>query len=436
MRTAKEIWEVAKGALQVQISKANFDTWLKDTVGLGQQGREFTVGTPNAFAKEWLDKRLHSLVTKVLISIIGQEVEVLFQVCPSQESVTVTKASGPSRLPPLINPRYTFDNFIVGASNRLAYAAALGAAEEPGRSYNPLFIHGVPGVGKTHLAHAIANDASLNGFRVVCASSEQFTNEFVNSLKERRTEEFRHKFRNTDLLVIEDVQFMVGKPQTQETLFHTFNELHNGSRQLVITGDRTPASMTSVETSLWSRLGCGLVTEVEPPDLNTRLAILHASAQQQQISIDNAVFEYIAQRCQQNVRELEASFNLVMAYAKLLRQSPTLELAQQALQSLSPSAKPTALTATSILDAVAAYFQISPDSLTGRSRDHRVTLARHIAIYLVREKTNCGLSDIGRLLGGREHSTILRAHQRVASMLSTDPSIKQSINEILTAFSI
>ena len=421
MRTAKETWEAAKGALQVQISKANFDTWLKDTVGLSQQGSQFVVGTPSAFAKEWLEKRLRSLVTKVLISITGEEVEVQFQVCLGREPSPLSRDSTASRLLPMINPRHTFDTFVVGASNRLAFAAAMAAAEGPGREHNPLFIHGLPGVGKTHLAHAIANDASENGFRVVCASSEQFTNEFVNSLKERRTEEFRSKFRNTDLLVIEDVQFMIGKPQTQETLFHTFNELHNADCQLVVTSDRTPASLTSVETGLWSRLGCGLITEVEAPDLNTRLAILRARAEQQQVSIDNAVFEYIAQRCQRNVRELESSFNLVMAYAKLMRQSPT--------------SAPNALTPVSILNAVAEHFQVSLDALKGRQRDQRVTLARHIAIYLVREKTNCGLEDLGRLLGGRDHSTVLRGHQKIAGMVSTNPSLQKNINEILATFS-
>jgi len=435
MRTAKETWDAAKGALQVQISKANFDTWLKDTVGLSQQGSQFVVGTPSAFAKEWLERRLRSLVTKVLISITGEEVEVQFQVCLSREPSTLLRDSAASRLLPMINPRHTFDTFVVGASNRLAFAAAMAAAEGPGREHNPLFIHGVPGVGKTHLAHAIANDASENGIRVVCASSEQFTNEFVNSLKERRTEEFRAKFRNTDLLVLEDVQFMIGKPQTQETLFHTFNELHDANCQVVVTSDRTPASLTSVETGLWSRLGCGLITEVETPDLSTRLAILRARAEQLQVSIDNAVFEYIAQRCQRNVRELESSLNLVMAYARLMRQTPTLQLAQQALHGLSTSGEPNAITPISILNAVAEHFQVSLDALKGRQRDHKVALARHIAIYLVREKTNCGLEDLGRLLGGRNHSTVLRGHQKIVGMISTNPSLQRNIDEILATFS-
>jgi chromosomal replication initiator protein len=435
MRTAKETWDAAKGTLQVQISKANFDTWLKDTIGLSQQDGRFVVGTPSAFAKEWLDKRLRSLVTKVLISITGEEVEVQFQVCLGREPSPLLRDSAASRLLPMINPRHTFDTFVVGASNRLAFAAAMAAAEGPGREHNPLFIHGLPGVGKTHLAHAIANDASENGIRVVCASSEQFTNEFVNSLKERRTEEFRAKFRNTDLLVLEDVQFMIGKPQTQETLFHTFNELHNADCQLVVTSDRTPASLTSVETGLWSRLGCGLIAEVEAPDLSTRLAILRARAEQLQVSIDNAVFDYIAQRCQRNVRELESSLNLVMAYAKLMRQSPTLQLAQQALHGLSTTSETHAITPISILNAVAEHFQVSLDALKGRQRDHKVALARHIAIYLVREKTNCGLQDLGRLLGGRDHSTVLRGHQKIAGMIPKNPSLQRNIDEILATFS-
>jgi chromosomal replication initiator protein len=203
----------------------------------------------------------------------------------------------------------------------------------------------------------------------------------------------------------------------------------------VVTSDRTPASLTSVETGLWSRLGCGLITEVEAPDLGTRLAILRARAEQLQVSIDNAVFDYIAQRCQRNVRELESSLNLVMAYARLMRQSPSLQLAQQALHGLSTSGEPHAITPISILNAVAEHFQVSLDALKGRQRDHKVALARHIAIYLVREKTNCGLQDLGRLLGGRDHSTVLRGHQKIVGMIPTNPSLQRNIDEILATFS-
>ena len=435
MRTARETWEAAKGGLQVQISKANYDTWIKDSVGLSHQGNQFVVGTPNSFAREWLEKRFRSLVTKVLISTLGQEVEVQFQVCLSREPSSAGRDAASAPLLPMINPRHTFDSFVVGASNRLAFAAAWAAVEGPAREHNPLYIHGPSGVGKSHIAHAIANYASESGIRVVCASSERFTNEFVNSLRDRRTEEFRAKFRNTHLLVIEDVQFMIGKPQTQETLFHTINDLHDANGQLVITSDRTPASLTSVDTSLWSRLGAGLIAEIEIPDLDTRLAILRAKAVQHQVSIDQAVLEYIAHHCRHNVRELEGSLNVVLAQAKMLGQTPTLQLAQQALRALSQPAAAQAITPVSILDAVAEHFQVSLDALKSRSRDQKVTQARHVAIYLVREKTTCGLGDLGRLLGGRDHSTVLRGHQKIAGMISTNANLRKSVDEILATFS-
>ena len=437
MRTAKETWEACKGALQVQVSKSNFETWLKDTVGVSHQGNRFVVGTPSTFAKEWLEKRLHSLVKKVLMGITGQELDVQFQVCPSQVA-SRQGAEVPQRrlLPSTTNPRYTFGSFVVGGSNRLAYAASLGAAEEPGQHYNPLFIHGGSGLGKTHLAQAIGNEASENGFQVVYVSSEQFTNEFVTSIREKKTEDFRGKFRNADVFIMEDVQFMIGKPQTQETLFHTFNALHDTNRQLVITSDRPPRAMTTVEPSLCSRFSCGLVTQVQSPDLQTRLAILQARAAEQQVAIDEAIFQFIAQRCRENanVRELEGALNAVVAHANLLRQPPTLELAQQALQDMPPAnVRPSAITPASILEAVADHFQVSLESLKGRKRDHQLALARQIAIYLVREKTNCPLQDIGRLLGGRDHSTILRSYHRTATTVNTDSTLRGNVNHIATA---
>ena len=435
MRTARETWEAAKGGLQVQISRANFNTWIKDSVGLSHRGQQFVVGTPSSFAREWLDKHCRSLVTKVLISILGEQVEVQFEVCSGREPGAPARESPPALLVPMVNPRHTFESFVVGSSNRLAFMAAMAAAEGPGREHNPLYIHGPSGVGKSHIAHAIANYASESGMRVVCASSEQFTNEFVNSLRERRTDDFRARFRNTNLLVLEDVQFMTGKPQTQETLFHTINDLHASEGQLVITSDRTPASLTSMDASLWSRLGAGLVAEMEFPDVATRLGILRAQAARYQGDIDQAVLEYIARQCHQNVRQLESCLNLVIARARMLCQPPTLLLAQQALREIAPPpASPVIMTPVSILDAVAAYFQVSLEALKGPSRNQKVTQARHIAIYLVREKTTCGLQDLGRLLS-RDHSTVVRGHRKIAGMLSTDASLRKSVDEILATFS-
>lgn len=437
MRTAKETWEACKGALQVQVSRSNFETWLKDTEGISCQGNRFVVAAPNTFTKEWLEKRLQSLITKVLVGITGQQLEVQFRIRSTPACTYESADHAQRRLPSsLANSRYTFANFVVGGSNRLAYAASLGVAEEPGHRYNPLFIHGASGLGKTHLAQAIGNEATDDGFQVVYVSSEQFTNEFVTSIREKKTEEFRGKFRNADVLIMEDIQFMIGKPQTQETLFHTFNALHDTNRQLVITSDRHPTAMTAIEPALRSRFSCGLVAQVQPPDMHTRIALLKARADAQHIPLDDSVLQFIAQSCMEsaNVRELEGALNTVLAHANLFNQSPTLELAQHALQGM-PSvgtAAPT-FTPTSILKTVADHFQVPPESLRGRRRDRRLTLARQIVIYLVREKTNCPLQDIGRLLGGRDHSTVLRSYHKIATMMNTDTTVRGKVNHIATA---
>jgi chromosomal replication initiator protein len=445
MRSAKEIWEATKGALQVQVNKANYETWLKDTIGVSHQGNQFVVGTPRAFAKEWLEKRFHSLVRKTLINVIGQDIEVHFQVCPPLSRVSEGHELPPNpslgridSLPPTsppfrINPKYTFDNFVVGSSNRLAFAAALGVTEEPGHRYNPLFIYGESGLGKTHLVHAIGNQASESGFKVTCVSSEQFTNEFIGAIKEKRTEEFRHKFRSADLFLLEDIQFIGGKPQTQESLLHTFNELHNANHQLVITSDRPPELTPLSDSKLNSRLEWGLVAQVQAPDLETRLAILYSKAERQKVQIDKSVFEFVAQRCQSNVRELEGALTRLIAYAKMMQKDPSLELAEQILQVLNYNNPPVyALTPTSILAAVADHFKISPAFLKSRKRDSQLTLARQIAIYLIREKTNCPLHDIGKLFGGREHSTILRSYHKIATKLFSDPLVQRNVTQILT----
>jgi len=443
VKSAQEIWETAKGALQVQINKANYETWLKDTVGISHRRNQFIIGTPKAFAKEWLEQRLHSLIRKTLMGIIGHDVDVQFQVCALPDgSVDEAEAShgGPyplqRRLPlPKLNPRYTFDSFIVGNSNRLAYAAAMGVAEEPGHEHNPLFIYGDSGLGKTHLVHAIGNDACEEGLNVAYASGEQFTNEFVDAIRQKTTDQFRAKFRSVDLLILEDIQFIIGKQQTQMTLFHTFDELHNGNRQLVVTGNRPPGSMVAMEKELCSRLSCGLVTRIRPPDVDTRLSILRSKAHCRRVEIDDDVFQYVADRCQTNVRELEGILNRLLAYARMAGKEFSLDMAKEALEALQQTtaeARPvTALTPVSILNAVADHFNVTVESLRGRKRDSRLVLARQIAIYLVREKTNYPLQDIGKLLGGRDHSTITRGYQRMSGMVTEDSGLQRNIDQIL-----
>ncbi|MBM4461976.1 MAG: chromosomal replication initiator protein DnaA [Chloroflexi bacterium] len=449
MKSAKEIWETAKGSLQVQVNKANYETWIKDTVGISYQTGRFVVGTPKAFAKEYLEKRLRSLIEKTLISILGHETEVCFELCarpdPGVDSTAprdYTSAPGQQRLPlHKLNPRYTFGAFVVGNSNRLAYAAALAVAEEPGAQYNPLFLYGDAGVGKSHLAHAIGNEACENGLCVAYASGEQFTSDFVKAIKERTSDQFRHKFVGVDLFIIEDIQFIIGKPQTQSSLFHILDDLQNANRQVVLTGNHPPQSLAPLQNEFRSRLECGLIARLRLPDFQTRLAILKAKAEKQKVQIDNAVCEFIAEQCQANIRNLEGLLNRVVAYSKIWRKPLSAALAREALQAITPEASEqntsaSAFTPASILTAVSNHFNISPEGMKGKSRDATSTLARQVAIYLIREKTSSAWQDIGQLLGGRDHSTVIRGYQRVSTFIPTDATIQNHISQILKSLEL
>jgi chromosomal replication initiator protein len=426
--SAKEIWQIAKESLQVQMNKANYETWLKDTMGIGYNNNQFIINVPNAFTAEWLEKRLRSLIAKTLIGILGHQVEVLFQVSP-KESIVNPQPSTVSRSVRL-NPRYTFDTFIVGNCNRLAHAASLGVAEEPAYSYNPLFLYGGVGLGKTHLIQAIGHTAVTKSFQVIYVSSEQFTNEFINAIKERKTEQFNSKYRSADFLLIDDIQFISGKEQTQEAFFHTFNELHNNNHQIVLTSDRPPRSLALLEERLRSRFEWGLTADIQPPDFETRLAILRAKDEQQSTWVSGEILEFIAQRYQRNIRELEGALNRVTAFARLIREPMTLEIAQQALRDIGsevPLSKPTP---EAILKLVSDYFNLSLEVLKGNRRDQPIALARQIAMYLIREETSSPLDEIGKLLGGRDHSTILHGYQKIAHEIDSDAKLRHEVIEI------
>ncbi len=433
----KEIWEVVLGELQSQVTSTNYDTWLKDTVGLVYEGDNFEVGVPSPFAVSWLEQRLGSLVQKTLIGVIGQEVNVCFQI-QSQGAAAKPRgksksSSGNNHRKPRangFNPKYTFQSFIVGNCNRLANAAAQAVAEKPGHIYNPLFIYGGVGLGKTHLLHAIGNLISRNGHRVLYVSTEQFTNEFIKAIRERKTEEFRDKYRSVDILLIDDIQFIIGKEQTQEGFFHTFNDLHNGSSQIVITSDRPPRSMPLLEDRLRSRFEWGLIADVQPPDLETRLAILQAKSEEDQISASADVLDFIARKVQKSIRELEGSLNRVVAFARLTKEPLTLDLASKALAEFHESAPRRILSPQSIIDKAAKYFDLEPEALLGRRRDKMTVLARHLAIYLIREETECSFNEIGRVMGNRDHSAILRGYEKIALDIDTSPSLRRDAIEI------
>lgn len=429
-RQASEIWKAALGELELQVSKANYRTWLKDTVGLSYDNEQFTVGVPNVFTLEWLEQRLFHLIKKTLSGILGYSLDVRFQVLQGSSEAQPSQARQPALHSSSLNHKYTFSSFVVGSCNRLAHAAALGVAENPGNVYNPLFICSGVGLGKTHLLHAIGHAVEEKHWRAIYVTAEQFTNEFIASIRERTNDQFRNKFRNVDVLLIDDVHFLAGKEQTQEGLFHTFNDLHAANRQIVLSSDQTPKALTLLEQRLRSRFEWGLIVDIQPPDLETRIAILQAKAQELKVSVPIDVLNLIARKVQNNVRELEGALNRVIAYAKLTSSPITEELALEGLADLTSSESKRSISSSLIIQTVADYFQVDPDMLYGKGRGKSVAFARQVAMYFLREELGSRWTDIGQTFGGRDHSTAMHAHGKIAAEIERSPALRKDILQL------
>ena len=426
IRSAQEIWETALGELQVEVNKANFYTWFQKTTGISYEDGRFVIGAPNTFVAEYLERNQHSLIEKVLTGIVRSDVKLEF--CVNNGSNKPMTAHTDL---PLFNPKYTFDTFVIGSSNNLAYAAASRVADNPGQSFNPLFIHGGSGLGKTHLLHAIGNYASTKNYNVICVSAEQYTNELVTAIRSRTTEEFRSKFRTVDMLLLDDIQFFGGKEQTEENFLHTFNELHGTNRQIVVTSDRPPKALPLIKEKLLSRLEWGLVADLQPPDLDTRMAVLQTKARYENIDIDPDVLEYIALQIKDNMRALEGSLNRVIAYSKLLRTMITPELAARALDDLASKAPKLApVTSGLIIETVAGVFQTTLSDIKGQRRDENTVLARHVCMYLMRQETESSLKAIGQELGGRSPATISYAYEKMSGVINNDPQMRRQVFNI------
>jgi len=437
-RSAKEIWNAALGELQIQVSKPNFRTWLEKTAGLSYQDNQFVVSVPSSFVAEYLENNQRSLIERTLIGITSSpNIKVSFQINGRCQNPSGSRSTDGENLPTTqapasrFNQHYDFDSFIVGDCNRLAHAAAQGVARNPGHSYNPLFIYGGVGLGKTHLLHAIGQAALANNIPVICASAEQFTNEFINSVREKRMEEFRNKYRNIGMLLVDDIHFIGGKEQTEESFFHTFNELHNANHQIVITSDQPPKSIPLLEERLRSRFEWGLIVDIQPPEFETRLAILQAKAEQRETNIAPDVLEYIARQALQNIRELEGYLNRIIAYAQLFRASPNIELAARALENIAgKKPKEASVTPSLVIGAVADSFQLTPMDLMGRKRDKETALARRVAMYLIRQETSCSVSQIGQEVGDRDPSAVTNACKKIASEIDTSPYLRRVILDV------
>jgi chromosomal replication initiator protein len=438
-RTAKEIWDIALGDLQIQVSKPNYRTWFSKTIGISYENNQFVIGVPNTFAAEYLEKNQLSLIEKALNGLIAPDTRIVFQVNGRSHHQN-SEAAVAEALPPLqpvytrLNPDYVFDSFVEGEGNRLARAAAFSVANNPGRGYNPLFVHGGAGLGKTHLLHAIGQAAIARNINVICTSAEQFTNEFVAALRDRTTEDFRNKYRSIGMLLIDDIQFIGGKEQTEESFFHTFNELHNTNRQIVITSDKPPKSMPLLEERLRSRFEWGLIVDIQPPDYETRLSIIRSKARQRGVSLPHDVLELIARETRSNIRVLEGSLNRVFAFAKLMNASPTLELARKALEDVAAKDGVSSdITPNTIIEAVANCFQLSKAALLGRDRDKDTALARRLAMYLLRQETNSSLAEIGHELGNRDAAAVTIACKKIATDAASSPFLKRKISDIQRA---
>ncbi len=435
---AHNAWQAALGQLQMEMPKATFDTWVRDAKLLAYEDGAFILGVQNAYARDWLDSRLRNTVKRMLTGITNRAADVRFVVWqngsePAPQEVVKRPAplpaEDPAPQPELTwSTRYSFDNFVVGASNRLAHAASLAVAEKPARAYNPLFLYGGVGLGKTHLLHAIGAVCAAAGLEVLYVSAEEFTNDLINAIRTHTTTAFREKYRLTDVLLIDDIQFIAGKESTQEEFFHTFNTLHGQEKQIVVSSDRPPKSLVTLEERLRSRFEWGLTADIQPPDLETRLAILRSKADRARREVPDEILQIIARQMQSNIRELEGALTRVLAYSDLRGLPLTPEMVGAALSDLLPQRNE--LQPGQIVETVSEAFGVPVERLLSRDRSRKVALPRQIAMYLMRNEANFSLPQIGESLGGRDHTTVMYGCDKINDLLERDEHLRRQVVHI------
>ena len=433
---AEQAWQATLGQLQLEMQKAAYDTWAKEAELISYEDGSFVIGVHNAYARDWLHSRLSSKVTRLLTGLMNRSVSVRFIVWQDNQErdehpepvLNDLIDAGVQPEVSNLNTRYTFENFVVGPSNRLAHAASLAVAENPALAYNPLFLYGGVGLGKTHMLHAIGNMSLQRGLQVLYVSSEEFTNDLINAIRTHTTQAFREKYRRIDVLLIDDIQFIAGKESTQEEFFHTFNTLHGQNKQLVISSDRPPKAMVTLEERLRSRFEWGLTADIQPPDFETRLAILRAKSDRAGYRMPDDVMELIARRVQSNIRELEGALTRVAAFSNLSALPLTPQLVETVLSDLLP--RKTQVQPDEVIRKVADVFGVAIERMLGRERTREVALPRQIAMYLLREESNISLPQIGDTLGGRDHTTVMYGCDKIADLLERDDRLRRQVIEI------
>lgn len=451
-RSPADIWRTAYGELQLQLPRETFDTWLRNARLIAHEDGTFIIGVHNIYAREWLEHRLKKVIVRTLSRITQQTVEVRFILTPEKRDDPDIASAGPllaplekqsepaptfERLSPGetgVSPRQTFDTYAVGESNRLAHTAALSIAESPAVQFNPLYIHAGVGLGKSHLLHAIGNACHKRGYNVLFASAERFTNDLVAAIRSHNTSELRSKYRNVDVLLIDDIQFIAGKETTQEEFFHTFNTLYDSGAQIVITANCPPGQIKQLDRRLKSRFEGGLTVELLPPDFLTRIDILEIKTSlrgfENRLPLD--LLERIAEQSGGNIRELEGTLNKVVAAAMLNENIIDDSVVEAALEKMQAAKdKEPSASLEDVIMATAEYYGLTPEDLSGRGRSREVSTARQVAMYIAHKEIDHPLQQIGEMLGGRNHSTVLYSCERIADLVSTDSRVRREINSIL-----
>jgi chromosomal replication initiator protein len=441
--TAEDLWNDVSTRLREALNDTTYSTWFGEVDGEELDGERLLLAVPNDFTRDWIEGHFLDLIRATVRDIAGGERQVAFRVAetapkPSAQAIPAAVTPLPIGVTQRSeiagwNPKYTFDSFVIGSSNRFAHAAALAVAEAPAQAYNPLFIYGHTGLGKTHLLHAIANFVTDHGGGLTCryVTSETFMNDFINSLRDKRIEGFKTRYRTYDVLLIDDVQFFEHKERIQEEFFHTFNSLYEAGRQIVMSSDRPPRDISTLEDRLRSRFEWGLITDIQPPDLETRIAILRKKVKADQIEIrDPELLTFIASRVSTNIRELEGALTRVVAFASLTGRALSVDLAQDVLRDVFPQGESAQISIERIQELVCERFSVTHDELTGDRRSQNIVYPRQVAMYLSRELTDSSLPKIGKEFGGRDHTTVIHATSKIARLIREDRSVYNLVQEL------
>ncbi len=432
----EELWQKTLRLIRNEITDVSFDTWIKVIEPVSIKGDQLYLCVPNDFTKSILEGRYTSLISNAVKQVSSRSYYITF-VLTSEADKYMDKPektdSEANEFDSLLNPKYTFNTFVIGNSNRFAHAASLAVAEAPAKAYNPLFIYGGVGLGKTHLMHAIGHYilSQNQKAKVLYVTSEKFTNELINSIQTNKNVEFRNRYRNVDVLLIDDIQFIAGKESTQEEFFHTFNALHEANKQIIMSSDRPPKEIPTLEDRLRSRFEWGLITDIQPPDLETRIAILKKKATMENLEIDNEVLAFIARRIESNIRELEGALTRIVAYSSLTNSTLDVAVADEALKDIISNHRPRKITPELIQSVTADYYQLKVEDLISKKRNRPISYPRQIAMYLCRELTDLSLPKIGDLFGGRDHTTVIHACDKIADEMENDLQVKRTVNELI-----